>query len=386
MPQGRPQREDAAVVAPVYVREGALISEFDAPAASGPVPEADLFGDTPVTPAAPDAPPARPARSARGVLPATIAPELVELARQLPEGVHLGTSTWSFPGWRDIVYGDDYSNSRLSRDGLGAYGAHPLLRCVSIDRSFYGPLTVADYARYAKQVPAHFRFIVKAPASVTDATVRGERGIPSGDNPAFLNPQIAIDEFVQPCVAGLGSKAGALVFQISPLPDEMIVAPARFLDRLSAFLRALPPPEGASCYAVELRDAVMLTPRFIRVLREANVRYCVGVHARMPDVGRQARALALLDEHGAGPLVVRWSLHGGFRYEQAKAKYEPFDKLVDEDPHTRQELAELALRYALAAKPVMIAMNNKAEGSAPLSCIELARVIARLRAGSPAPL
>ena len=107
-------------------------------------------------------------------------------------------------------------------------------------------------------MPADFRFIVKAPASVTDAVVRGERGVPAGDNPAFLNAQIAIDEFVRPCIDGLGAKAGALVFQFSPLPDAMIVEPARFIDRLSAFLRALPPLEGESCYAVELRDAVML--------------------------------------------------------------------------------------------------------------------------------
>jgi uncharacterized protein YecE (DUF72 family) len=343
--------------------------------------EADLFGDAPAnapTEAAKET--AQPSPRSRGVLPATVPPELRALAAELPSAVHLGTSTWSFPGWRDIVYGDDYSNSKLSRDGLSAYGAHPLLRCVSIDRSFYGPLSVADYLRYAKQVPQDFRFIVKAPSSVTDATVRGERGVPSGDNPAFLNAQIAIDDFVRPCMAGLGAKAGALVFQISPLPDEMVVEPTRFLDRLSAFLHALPPLDEGSCYAVELRDAVMLTPRFIRVLREAKVRYCIGVHARMPDVRRQAKALALLDEHGAGPLIVRWSLHGGFRYEQAKAKYEPFDRLVDEDPDTREALAELAVRYAFAGQPVVMAVNNKAEGSAPLSCIELARAIAAQRA------
>jgi hypothetical protein len=82
-----------------------------------------------------------------------------------------------------------------------------------------------------------------------------------------------------------------------------------------------------------------------------------------------------LDGEPAGPLVVRWSLHGGFKYEQAKAKYEPFDKLVDHDPATRASLAELAARYALAGQPVVIAVNNKAEGSAPLSCVELAREI-----------
>ena len=36
-------------------------------------------------------------------------------------------------------------------------------------------------------------------------------------------------------------------------------------------------------------------------------------------------------------------------------------------------LAELAVRYALAGQPVLIAANNKAEGSAPLTCIELAK-------------
>jgi len=100
----------------------------------------------------------------------------------------------------------------------------------------------------------------------------------------------------------------------------------------------------------------------------------------MPDPRRQAKALALLDEGGLGPLIVRWSLHGGFKYEQAKAKYEPFDKLVDEDPDTHEALAELALRYALAGQPVVIAVNNKAEGSAPLTCFKIAQYLA---AGMP---
>jgi uncharacterized protein YecE (DUF72 family) len=315
-------------------------------------------------------------RRARDVLAAQPSAEIVELASQLPPHVHLGTSTWSFPGWKGIVYGDDYSNSKLSRDGLAAYGAHPLLRTVSIDRSFYAPLTLTDYLRYAQQVPDDFRFIVKAPALVTDATVRAERGEPVSENPCFLNAQLAIDEFVRPCIDGLGKKAGALVFQFSPLPNEMLAQPALFVERLTAFLSALPPLEGDACYAVEIRDACLLTPRLIRALKATGVRYCVGIHARMPDPSRQAAALAMLDEAPSGPLIVRWSLHGGFKYEQAKAKYEPFDKLVDEDPETRTALAELAARYAIAGQPVLIAANNKAEGSAPLTCVKLAAEIA----------
>lgn len=316
-------------------------------------------------------------RRTRDVLAAEPSPEVLEVAKALPPTVHLGTSTWSFPGWKGIVYGDDYSNSKLSRDGLTAYGAHPLLRTVSIDRSFYAPLTITDYLRYAQQVPDHFRFIVKAPALVTDATVRAERGEPVSLNPCFLNAQLAIDEFVRPCLDGLGTKAGSLVFQFSPLPDQMLADLASFTERLGEFLGALPPLPAGTSYAVEIRDACLLTPRFIRTLKATGVRYCVGIHARMPDPLRQAAALALLDgDEPAGPLIVRWSLHGGFKYEQAKAKYEPFDRLVDEHPATRLALAELAARYAIAGQPVVIAVNNKAEGSAPLTCVKLGQAIA----------
>ncbi|CAD6508474.1 hypothetical protein LMG28727_00153 [Paraburkholderia kirstenboschensis] len=327
--------------------------------------------------AAADAPPADAPkkRRTREILAAPPSPDVLALAAQLPPQVHLGTSTWSFPGWNGIVYGDEYSNSKLARDGLTAYGAHPLLKTVSIDRSFYQALTVTEYLRYAQQVPEHFRFIVKAPMTITDATVRAERGEPVSLNPCFLNAQMAIDDFVTPCLEGLGVKAGALVFQLSPLPDQMLAQPAAFIERLADFLMALPKLPQGTCYAIEIRDASLLTPRFIRTLKTAGVRYCVGIHARMPDPLRQAAALALLDGEPAGPLIVRWSLHGGFKYEQAKAKYEPFDQLVDRDPATRASLAELAARYAFAGQPVVIAVNNKAEGSAPLSCVELAREI-----------
>ncbi|MBN3852637.1 DUF72 domain-containing protein [Paraburkholderia sp. Ac-20340] len=352
--------------------------------------------DAEAKPPRPTDAPEKPKRRARGVLPAEPTPDVLDVAAALPASVRLGTSSWSFPGWNGIVYGDDYSNSKLARDGLAAYGAHPLLRSVSIDRSFYAPLTVTDYLRYAQQVPDHFRFIVKAPALVTDASVRGDRGEPVAANPCFLSAEIAARDFIEPCLAGLGAKAGALVFQFPPLPDQLLADPTVFVERLGAFLAALPPlpapaedaaPGDATCYAVEIRDGILLTPRFVRMLRAAGVRYCVGLHARMPDPLRQAAALALMDgEAPAGPLIVRWSLHSGFKYEQAKARYEPFDKLVDEDPHTRDALAELAARYAIAGQPVLITTNNKAEGSAPLTCQKLGQAIgeemARLRSES----
>lgn len=207
------------------------------PADDAPVPSSGLLWDEPSPPAA--AP--KKGRRKRGVLPAPIPADVADVAAGLPPNVRLGTSSWYFPGWNGIVYDGDFAQTKLSREGLEAYGAHPLLKSVSLDRSFYGPLSVADYLRYAQQVPDDFRFVVKAPAAVTDAVIRGRRGEPSGPNPTFLDAPLATREFVQPCLDGLGRKAGVLVFQFSPLPDQLLAEPAALIDRLAAFFAALPP-------------------------------------------------------------------------------------------------------------------------------------------------
>ena len=121
----------------------------------------------------------------------------------------------------------------------------------------------------------------------------------------------------------------------------------------------------------------LLTPRLMKMLAAAGVRYCVGLHDRMPEVERQEAALKALDGDTPGPLVVRWNLHRGFLYQAAKQRYEPFDRLVDEDPETRRVLARMAADAFKAKQKVWITANNKAEGSAPLSLLKLAEEIAK---------
>ena len=116
----------------------------------------------------------------------------------------------------------------------------------------------------------------------------------------------------------------------------------------------------------------------MKMLGGAGVRYCVGLHDRMPEVERQEAALKALDTDAPGPLVVRWNLHRGFLYQAAKQRYEPFDKLVDEDTETRRILARMAADAFKAKQKVWITANNKAEGSAPLSLLKLAYEIAKL--------
>jgi uncharacterized protein YecE (DUF72 family) len=220
--------------------------------------------------------------------------------------------------------------------------------------------------------------VVKAPALVCDAVVRDEEGRGRVPNPHFLDPAIATREFVVPCLEGLGVKAGPLVFQVSPLPRSLVEEAPLLVERLAAFFAALPQELGGqrARYALELRNAELLTPRLMRMLRELGVRYCVGLHDRMPEVERQELALKALDGETPGDLVVRWNLHRGFLYQAAKQRYEPFDKLVDEDPETRRILARMAAAAFKAGRKTWITANNKAEGSAPLSLLKLAEEIA----------
>jgi hypothetical protein len=107
----------------------------------------------------------------------------------------------------------------------------------------------------------------------------------------------------------------------------------------------------------------------------------------MPEIERQERALLALDEDQPGDLVVRWNLHRGFRYQAAKQRYEPFDRLIDEDIETRRTLARMVLGAYKARRKVWVTANNKAEGSAPLSLLKLAQEIAAglIRAPAVAP-
>ena len=359
----------------------------------------DLFGGPPDTPPAPaaagtgapgtqtrtaapdqedsESAPAKPPRRT-GVHPAPGLDGLKPLAAALPPQLRLGTSSWSYPGWQGLVWEGAHSESMLARQGLAVYAQHPLLRTVSIDRGFYRPLTVSEYERYASQVPDDFRFVVKAPSLVTDALVRSEDGRGRQPNPAFLNPDLARSEFVEPALQGLGRKLGALVFQISPLPLAQLDRMHELRVRLRAMLAAQPAlaphaPDGV--LAVEVRDPEWLTPEFAAVLRDAGATYCLGLHPKMPSLKDQ---LPLLRALWPGPLVCRWNLNpvfGPYGYEEAERLYSPYDRLHHPDLETRAALAKAIAGITSRGQNAFVTISNHAEGCAPRSVHALAQAV-----------
>ena len=328
----------------------------------------DLFGAA--------MPPRQPRQGSQPlpVAAATAGAGFLALAARLPPGLRIGTSSWSFPGWAGIVYERAHPVRTLAREGLAAYARHPLLRTVGIDRSYYGVLDARTYASYAAMVPADFRFLVKAPEQLTLARfpTHLRYGADAGrHNALFLDAVWAADAVVAPMVDGLGARAGPLVFQF-PLQDVAATGGVDgFAERLHEFLAALP---RGPIYAVEIRNRALFGERYRQALSDAGATHCVNQHPSMPSPAEQASMLA-----GDAPLVVRWMLGEGMRYENSRDQFTPFDRLLSPSPRIRGELAALAVGALRQQREVVVVISNKAEGSAALSAVELAReMVARL--------
>jgi len=347
----------------------------------------DLFGDAlPLPPARAsnraasranlDAP---APRGTAKVLPAPAAEGWRALARQLPAQLRFGVSTWSYPGWEGLVWDGEYDSSTLSRHGLVAYHRHPLLRTVCVDRSFWRPLTASQYADYAGQVDDGFRFVVKCPASITDAQVRGETGKARERNPGFLDPSRAVADFVRPVLEGLGAKLGVLVFQLSPLPWGWLSRPASLLEKLGGMLAAVRQAlsgHDAVIVAVEVRDPELLGRALVETLKAHGATFCLGLHGKMPPIEAQ---LPMLRALWPGPLVCRWNLNrvfGAYGYADAQKKHDPFNAILSEDLPTRAVLARTIRGITGAGQPAYVTVSNDAEGCAPLSIQKLAQAIA----------
>ena len=329
-------------------------------------------------------------RAMEVVPPARVEPDAVAVAGHLPSRVRLGTSSWSFPGWRGLVYADSAPASSLASDGLAAYAHHPLHRTVGLDRAFYEVPPVETLRALVGQVPIGFRFLVKAHQSITrpnlqadgstlGSTVRSqEHGVP---NPRFLDAGWARDAVIGPLIEGLGAACGPVVFQFpalvlgsrGPWRDE-----GEVLDHLDRFLQRLP---GGPCYAVEFRNASFLKgrplTRFVQALQASAAVPGIGLLPTMPSCGEAVTALREAGWRWSTdrPLVLRWLLGHGLGYEEARVRFEPFREAVAPDPAARSQAAHLVAEADEAGADAFVIVNNKAEGSAPRSVAMLARAI-----------
>lgn len=294
------------------------------------------------------------------------------LRAALPDGVLFGTSSWTFPGWAGIVYPATLPATALAREGLRHYAAHPLLGTVGIDRSYYAPIPLDDLRAYADHLPAGFPCCLKAPATVTSRVepAFGSTRRSLRMNPDFLSVDRLEQDLLSGLAAGFASHTGLIVLEFPPGPREAPLAPAAFLDALDVFLGRLP---REFRYAVELRDRALLGPAYHDLLTRHGVSHTFNYWSAMPGLLAQARAVPPEDSPS---VVLRLLLKPGTWYEDQRDKFRPFNRLVEPDDAMRDEVVALTTRALARGRKVYVLVNNKAEGSSPLTIEAIAERLA----------
>ncbi len=299
--------------------------------------------------------------------------EAETLRATIPSAIHFGTSTWNYPGWRGLIYERDYPAAGASAKMLAEYARFPLFTTVGIDSSFYGPPTAKTLASYAAALPPGFRCVSKVWDRLTVHTFSDarEKQRAGERNPDFLNPDLFLSDVYELYQQHFAEHAGPFVFEFQAIargPDGL--GPQAFADALDTFFNRLP-REGQ--YAVEVRNAEFLTPPYFAVLREHGVSHVFNSWTRMPPIGLQLDLPGVITSDF---VVSRALLRPGRSYSEAVRAFAPYDRIQDPNPALRTDLATLAKTALSLRIPAYLIVNNRAEGSAPLTIMEVARMVA----------
>lgn len=180
-------------------------------------------------------------------------------------GVSIGTLTRTHPGadldvdrLMDVVIGT--AGWSIAREHVSAFPAEgtaleryaQVFNGVEVNSSFYRSHRVSTWAKWAASVPAHFRFAVKVPKTITHQ-----------EKLVDVDPLIA--QFAQE-VAALGAKLAVLLVQLPPRLGFDASIAEDFFMKLQAAIDAevVCEPRNASWFTDEV-DAMLVRLRVARV-------------------------------------------------------------------------------------------------------------------------
>lgn len=277
--------------------------------------------------------------------------------------VRLGTSTWTYEGWKGEVYRQPYAKGRFKQDCLAEYvryeyDGEPLFRTVGFDFTFYGPPSAPQLAHYATLMPPGFQACAKVweeitiPLYTSGPRYRGK----AGPNPRFLDAGYFIDQVLAPFDQAFQAHAGPFIFEFQRSGLE----PATFLPRLDAFLDRLPTRYE---YAVEVRNPAVLGPDYRATLEAHGAGHVYNHLYGMPTLEQQHEKLG---GHFTAPFVLfRLLTPRDKKYHDAVKAYEPYDKLIRPLPDMRETTARIVKQAIGEQRRSYVLVNNRSEGHAP---------------------
>jgi hypothetical protein len=169
--------------------------------------------------------------------------------------------------------------------------------------------------------------------------------------------------FFEPAQEILDPMLRGLIFEQEYQRQKECVAPEEMA--LDAFFGAIPPDRR---YHVEFRTDSYLCPAVFEVLARHGVGQVLSHWTWLPPLRTQFAKSGKEVLNSGGRCVVRLMTPRRVRYEDAYAQAHPFSALVEGmlDPKMMEETAELMRTVVSRGVEIVVIVNNRAGGNAPL--------------------
>lgn len=297
--------------------------------------------------------------------PQEIRPWLQELAARQ---VFLGTSSWKYLGWCDqlydrarYVYRGSFAEKRFEKLCLAEYAE--IFPSVCVDAAYYRFPTRTYLEDLAASVPADFRFSFKVTDEITlkKFTRLPRFGVRAGKvNENFLNAELFRTAFLLP-LESIRAKTGVLMFEFSRFYPTDFARGQDFVEALEKFLAGLP---AGWDYGVEIRNPAFLHPEYFATLTRHQVAHVYNSWEGMPPVSEQLNMPGSLTSETV--TAARFLLAPGRKYEEAVARFSPYDRVQEVNEPARQAGADLIQQTLNSGRPrrAYIYVNNRLEGNA----------------------
>lgn len=197
--------------------------------------------------------------------------------------LQVGTSGWSYSGWRGLFYPEDLSPS----EWLNYYSQH--FSTVEINMTFYRFPRPETLIRWAELTPDGFTFSLKANRRITH--LKKLRDVRSDLRYMYILAQ------------SLGKKLGCLLFQLPPSLQLDLPLIEDFLSQLETRFRNV----------IEFRHPSWYTASVYDLLRQKKVIFCIVSSRQVPSETVVTAPVAYVRFHG---------LTAGYRYFYPDAELE----------------------------------------------------------------
>ena len=287
-------------------------------------------------------------------------------------GVFIGGSSWKYEGWIDQIYSrylyqtrGKFSKKLFEETCLAEYAS--VFPSVCGDFAFYQFPSEPFWAKLFRQAPPSCLWGFKGPAQISVPVwpVQPRYGATAGlENPTFLDAGLFEQAFLRP-LEPYRERVGVLIFEFGRFGKRSFESAAEFVEALDPFLGRLP---GGWRYAVEIRNADFLTPRYFDCLRAHNVPHVYNAWTAMPEIQEQ---FAMRGSRTSDLIVARALLRQGRAYEDAVRMFSPYDRVQDVNQPVRNALRELVDVALVDGQPAFIFVNNRLEGNSPATIVAI---------------